>query len=963
MKRTTNDTTARPSHQGSAREVAARSGVRLAGLLAASGLLAAGAGPPAHGAPFLAALAPTPLAAQATPSVERGAAAAGLALRQLDGVKRVLMIGAHPDDEDTSLLAALARGHGARTAYLSLTRGGGGQNLIGPELDEGLGVIRTGELVAARELDGGRQYFTRARDYGYSKNAEEAFSQWDREALLRDVVWVVRSFRPQVIVSVFSGTPSDGHGQHEAAGVLAHEAFDAAADPARFADQLTEGVGPWQADRLYRGSWADPGEASTRVAVGVLDPLLGRSWYQLAMDSRSQHRSQDMGSSQPLGPRDATLIPARTAPGMEAPSGDGFFAGVDTTLASRAEALPPGARGTAGVALQRYRDALARARSRLNALAPWEAVPALAEAAAHLGTARRAVEEAGGVGPVAGGAGAPASDLWTVLAHRAEVLDGAIRDAAGIVVEARSADDLLVPGQEVVVEVELWNGGPYPVRGASPRLELPAGWSAEPVPEAEDRGGGGPFRRGGGSPVLDPREPGDVEPGASVRWRYRVRVPVDAEPSELYYLEQPLDGAMYRWPDDPEVRALPRDPALMAGRVAMTLEVGGAAGAVALEPRVDALFEDVDPASGEFTHPVLVVPALSVEAQPRVMVVPVGDTTPRPVTVNLRAFTPGGSTGTLRLEAPPGWRVEPASVPFAIEQEGREQSAAFTVHPAPDAATGRFAVAPAAETDGGEPGPYTRALHLIDYPHIQRAPMLEDGAAAVTVTDVRVTADRRIGYVMGSGDDGPEALRQLGADVEILAAADLRDGDLSRFGVIVTGVRAYEVRTDLQANNERLLDWARAGGTLVVQYNKYEFPQGDFAPYPVDMSRPHDRVTDEGSPVRFIEPGAPVLTTPNRIDQDDFEGWVTERGLYFLGEWDDRFVPVLEMEDPGEAPKRGSLLVAPLGEGLYVYTGLSFFRQLPAGVAGAYRLFANLVSLDAESWNGWMEGRGAEDVR
>jgi LmbE family N-acetylglucosaminyl deacetylase len=891
---------------------------------------------------------PAPLAGQ-EPARDRGLVGAGLLLRQLDGVKRVLMIGAHPDDEDTSLLSALARGHGAETAYLALTRGDGGQNLIGPELGEGLGVVRTGELVAARRLDGGLQFFTRAFDYGYSKNAEEAFGKWPREELLRDVVWVIRTFRPHVVVSVFSGTPRDGHGQHQAAGIMAREAFRAAADPDRFVDQLGRGAVPWQPAKLYRLSWFDPEAADTEVATGTFDPLLGASWFQIAMESRSQHRSQDMGAARPLGPRSSSLVLVDTAAGVTAEGGEGLFAGVDTTLVSLVEPLPEHGRLGAGRALERYRAAVREAEESLDPASPWAAAPALGRALDQLVVARGAAEQSGEAG----------RELLRVLDTRVGRVEEALLDAAGIVVEVRAGDDLIVPGQTVRVMVEMWNGGPFPVTAARPSLHLPEGWSADPVPVDEDDGRSRSFFfRRGGSEVVPSAAPVAVDPSSSVLWRWNVRVPPDAALSELYYLERPRDGALYRWPDRADLRGLPRQPPLVRGAVAFSVALPrfGDDVPVAVEVGRPARYVGVDPASGQFDTPVLVVPALSLQADPSVMVVPADRGEPRSVSVILQARAPDGARGELVLELPEGWTASPAARSFAIAGEGQEASFAFSVRPPADAVPGRFVLGAVATDETGRR--FDLGVDLVDYPHIEREALFEPAGTRVTVVPVRVDAGLRVGYVMGSGDDVVQAIRELGVEVELLAPPDLRGGDLSRFDVLVLGVRAYETRTDLQAVNDRVLDFARAGGTVLVQYNQYQFPAGGYAPYPVSIARPHDRVTDEGSPHGFIHVDNPVFQAPNRIGPEDFEGWVTERGLYFLSEWDDeRMTPLLELTDPGEEPKRGALVVAPVGEGLWIYTGLSFFRQLPAGVPGAYRLFANLLSLDAAEWRAWEEGR------
>ena len=845
-----------------------------------------------------------------------------LALRQMDGVKRVLMIGAHPDDEDTSLLTELARGRGVETAYLALTRGDGGQNLLGPELWEGLGVIRTGELEAARALDGGRQFFTRAFDYGFSKSAEEALGFWPREELLRDVTWVVRRFRPHVIVSVFSGTPDDGHGQHQAAGIMAREVFDAAGDPSRFPDQLELGVQPWAPAKLYvsrRRFGGGVDEGAMEIETGDLDPLLGRSLFQLSMESRSQHRSQDMGAPQPPGPRSTgvELVASRVERGE-----GGLFAGVDTTLVGITDGLPAAARSKMVAHLEDYRAAVQRARERLG-LDPVRVVPDLLAAFESLVAAREA----------AGDVEDP--EVATALDRKLEVATHAVLAAAGIVFEVRAADDLVVPGQTVEVEALLWNGSDMPI--ATPVIELASrhGWRVE------------------GTGVEGLSAEGTVAPGALARWTYDLTVPEDAEPSRLYYLEEEREGARYRWPDRPAVWGLPRDQAPVEGMATFRLPTPDSEPGSPLATAAPWRYVGVDPAAGEFEKSVLVVPPVSVRVTPAGMVWPTVQSEPRSVSVVVRTEAEGGASGEVALAAPQGWRATPARQRFELDGAGAARTLSFEIAPDGRTAPGEHRFEATATRSGGRT--YTEGVTLIDYEHVPRSPLYVDAAAEVTVVEVEVPTGLRVGYVMGSGDDGPEAIRQLGAQVEILDEARVREGDFAGLDAIVLGVRAYETRTDLQAATGQLLDFARAGGTVVVQYNRGTL--GSLAPATLEVGRGSPRVADETAPVTILEPEAPVFTTPNHIDEDDFEGWVQERGLYFAAEWDERWVPLLELHDPGEEPRLGSTLVTSVGDGVFVYTALSFFRQWAEGVPGAYRLFANLISLDAEAWRAFEAGR------
>ena len=862
-------------------------------------------------ATLLLALAPAPLHAQAATEYE-GAAALALAARRLGATERVLMIAAHPDDENTALLASLALGRGADVAYLSLTRGEGGQNGIGPELDDALGLLRTEELLAARRLDAAQQFFTRAYDYGYSRSAEEAFQHWPHDSLLADVVAVVRAFRPDVIVPIFSGTPRDGHGQHQASGMLAREAFVAAADPARFPEQIARGLLPHRAREVYQASWRGTDEPGPRIATGELDPVIGRSHFQIAMASRSRHRSQDMGRPETPGPQWSALV--RQTPGAPvAAAGASLFAGIDTTLEQRAAAAPPlagaQARELAG-ALRMYADAVARVRADLNPLEPAAIAP-------HAARAARALVRANAL--LAG------SDPHAALRYHVERelrdAQALLARASGLVIDAVADDDRIVPGQSFGLAVTLWNGGRDTVRVSALTPALPAGWRAEPLDSL----------------------PSQIAPASLVARRFTVHVPRDAAPTEPYFLRNARDGDMYDWPADVMV-GVPFEPAPV--QATASLHVAGAE----LPLEVAATYREVDRRAGESRRPLLVMPVVSVDVAPRVAALPTAAMT-RSVSdaagtlslrVRLRSQAPDAYAGTLEIQAPAGWRAEPSSLPLRFAAPGAEHSVTVRVTPPATLAAGEYPIDVRFRGDDGRV--HARGVQLVEYPHTDPRPLYHAARTRVRVLDARLASDLRVGYVPGAGDDVTEALAQLGARVDFIDEATLARGDLDAYDVIVTGIRAYEVNPALIAHNDRLLAYVERGGNVVVQYSKYELVEGSFPPYPLTIARPHDRVTDETAAVRLLDPVHPLLAQPNRITEADFAGWAQELGLYYPRTWDERYTPLLEMSDPGMDPARGALLVAQHGKGTWIYTGLALFRQIPEGVPGAYRILANLVS-------------------
>ena len=808
-----------------------------------------------------------------------GAAATGLTLRRLGTTARVLHIGAHPDDENTALFAPLALGRGVDAAYLSLTRGEGGQNGIGPELGVALGLIRSEELLAARRLDGGDQFFGRAIDYGYSKSAEEAFGHWPRDSLLADVVEIIRRYRPDVIASAWSGTARDGHGQHEASGIVAREAFLAAGDPERFPEQLDMGLRPHQPALYYRSAWFGEGPPDVQLNTGTLDPLLGASYHQIAMASRSRHRSQDQGRSLAPGARHTglDLVEDPSAePTIDRSSGFGrygqgppddtpsMFAGVDTLLSQRAARVARSLDGPSRRTLERsvrllreYEELVAGARAAFNPLEPWRLVPTLSRGLDRLNSVGATLAE---IGTARGGSAV--RDLHFHLKDELDDLRDALLGAANVRLDVVADEPTLVAGQSFRVEVSVWNGGADTVRADAGPL-LPDGWIADPVDDAAD--------------ALV------VPPGRRAVAAFDVVVPGEARLTMPYYLDphRPEPADMYRWPDDPDVRGLPFAPPPVRGSFLVWLPGVGAP----IPAELEVSHVEVDARSGQQRRPVKVVPAVSVAVEPELAVVRTTAPEPFDMTVLLRAQAPDGVHGTLALTLPDGWRAEPASVPVRFEGQGAEESFTFRVRPPSDVTAGAYRVE--ARVDAG-PETFTLGYDVVEYPHIAPHHLYRPARLRARVMDVEV-ADVRVGYVPGAGDGVPEALDQLGLDWETLGTADLATARFDDLDVIVTGIRAYEVNDGLVANNQQLLDWVRGGGTLIVQYNKYPALDRDYTPWPITIDRPHGRVTDPGAPVRVLEPEHPVFTTPNRIGAEDWRGWVpvkrTSRGRCWWGRW------------------------------------------------------------------------------
>lgn len=796
------------------------------------------------------------------------AAEMDLGLEKLGVLGSALYVAAHPDDENTTLMAYLSQGLHLRVGYLSMTRGDGGQNLIGSEKGDLLGVIRTQELLAARRLDGAEQYFTRAIDFGYSKSPEETLEIWGHENTLADVVWVIRNFRPDVIITRF---PPDGrgrHGHHTASAVLALEAFEAAADPARFPEQLDR-VETWQTKRIFWNAWRpdlenrDPAlPVLLPVDLGSYNPLLGESYTELAARSRSMHKTQGFGRAASRGER---LDYLEYMAGEEASADplDGIDAGW-----SRIE----GSEKVAGL--------VAEAQRKYRPDDPAAILPDLVKIDAELA--------------------AMGQDSW-VDVKRAEV-ERLIRAAAGLWLEAVAPEPIASPGDSLTIALSVVSRTTLPI--TVKRVELPLGGRLEGETELA----------------------GDLEfnqPSSAVA---NFALPADLSYSNAYWLRAPSSKGAFAVED---LSLIGRAESPAALTVRYVLDISGEE----IIYDVPVIYRWTDRVAGERYRRFEIGPPVTARFDRDVYLFPSPE--PREIQLTVRA-TAGGASGDVGLRAPSGWSIDPEVHSFQLDQGGDEQSFRFTVSSA-----GRTEAGPLKAVLTRNGSEYSLNLSEPDHPHIPVQAVFLPAEARVVRVEVTGTGGR-IGYVMGSGDQIPEALTDLGYEVVLLTDDDLGSVDLDQFRAVVIGIRAFNTRPRLLNLQRRLLEYVHEGGRMVVQYNTLTRSlQDKLGPYPFKLSR--ERVTVEEAAVRILAPDHPLMNEPNRITGEDFEGWVQERGLYFSNEWDPHYQTVLSSNDPGEDPRDGGLLYAEYGEGVFIYTGYSWFRELPAGVPGAYRLFVNLL--------------------
>lgn len=831
--------------------------------------------------------------AQIQPVYDRGVMGLIQSLKRLNTSASAMMIGAHPDDEDTALLAYLARGESARTAYLSLTRGDGGQNIIGPELGEALGIIRTEELLQARRLDGAEQYFTRAYDYGFSKTLAEAQSKWPEEVILCDAVKAIRDFKPLIVISQFTGTPADGHGHHQYAGWIAPRAVKAAADPAK----CRQSGEPWKVQKFFvRQGFRTTGQPQMRTNTGRYDHTLGRSYFEIAMEARSQHKSQEQGVLELKGEMFSGLNLIEGVSGT-----NGMFDGVDVSVTAIAS-QSANSQEQFRTHLNQLSQIAQKAYSDFDTREPAKIVPLLA-------AGYKAAHDA----------------EWSTRYPQSKALvrfkqrefAKALKLAAGLQIDALAEKEKVVPDEAFAANVRVFFPANELIKITKVDVNVPNGWT---VIETE---------------TPEPRQQGFLRSeNPNFARTYNIRAASNTLPSQPYWLSDQRDGEMFRW-SQADHNTLPFEPPIATAMI--TAKIGD------VEVKFEQPFEYrfADDVRGELRRPLTLVPVATVEFDRSLLIVPVSNVGQvRRLTMTLTNHSRSSVSGTvsLNINADKEWEYVASSNTFELERTGERTTIGFDVTIPPGTKAGEYQIN--ANAMIGE-GLAELTMRTIAYPHIQTHRFYHRASANIRVLPLE-TAQVKVGYIMGSGDRIPEALTQIGLTPEFLTDADLANSDLSRFDVIVVGIRAYQVRPALVANNKRLLDFMTDGGTLVVQYQLSAYTQQNLAPYPAQQG---PRTVDENAPVNIVKPQHLLMNFPNKIGPSDFEGWVQERNLYNFGTMDERYTGILETHDSGEAENQGGLVVADVGKGTYVYCSYSLFRQLPVGVPGAYRLLANMVSL------------------
>jgi LmbE family N-acetylglucosaminyl deacetylase len=784
------------------------------------------------------------------------------ALEKLNVLGSVLYIAAHPDDENGSLIAYLADGRKYRTAYLSLTRGSGGQNLVGAEKGVEIGILRTQELLDARRIDGGEQYFSRALDFGYSKTAKETFEFWGRENILKDVVWIIRKFKPDVIITRFPVGRSGGHGNHTASALLAEEAFHAAADSNKFPDQLKY-FQPWQAKRILWNTynWASGDTKGTlSVNVGAYNPLLGKSYTEMGALSRSMQKSQGVGST---GSRGYRLEHFQFVDGDSA--SQDIFQGINTTWS----------RVNGGEEIGKQIEGVLKS---FNPDKPVSSIPALIKIYDSMNKIK---------------------DNYWVIEKKKELLN-IIRSCAGLWMEAMADDYSDTPGSVVKIKSTFVNRSTQLFR--LEKVEFPT------IP-------------------TDTVVNLDLSDNAPISIENEIRIPESYPISQPYWLvEKPSKGSYNI--NDQQMVGLPENPPSIPVKFYISCD------GTALEYEVPVLYRWNDMADGEKYRDFEIRPPVMANVVNNVSVFP--DNKPKEVKVKLESDIPDAD-GIVRIQTSGKWKVSPAEIPFKIKNKYDEDIVTFEV--TPPAEQNEIDAKIIVTINGKD---YSKGLVEISYPYIKPQVYFPESEVKLVRLNLK-KYNENIGYIMGPGDDIPDCLRDMGYKVTLLDDNALEETNLSKYDVIITGIRAYNTRKELKFAQPKLMNFVRDGGTLIVQYVRPNDVQVDnIGPYPITLSS--DRITDETAKMNFVNPKQQFLNFPNKITENDFNGWVQERGLYFASQWDDKYQPIFSGHDPDESDLEGGMLFTRYGKGIFIYTALAWFRQLPDGVPGAYRIFANMIS-------------------
>ncbi len=851
--------------------------------------------------------------AQAKPVYDYGAIGLGQLLKRLNTTKSVMMIGAHPDDEDSALLAYLARGENARTAYLSLTRGDGGQNIIGSELFESLGVIRTEELLQARRLDGAQQLFTRAFDFGFTKTLGETKQKWDEKVILCDTVRAIRNFRPLVVISRFSGTPADGHGQHQYAGYISPLAVKAAAD----ANQCKNSGTAWQVLKFYVGQgFRSQAQPTLRINTGEYDFLLGRSYFEIAMEGRSQHKTQEQGGLELRGEQFSGLnLMELVVPKVA--NEKSVFDGIDVSITEfpKLVGLP---KDFISKQLTEIQNAAVRTLQKYEPNNPQKIVPMLA-------SGLRLLQSFTDLSSSASNKDLKYRQANQFLKQKEQEFNEAIKLASGIRIDVLTEKETVVPDEIFLTTVRVFNPQEKNPRVLSIKLIAPDGWEISKTTEPKNANQNF-FRR----------------ENAEETFHFSVKVSKDAKATQPYWLENERKNYLFDWEADGNQTLPFQKPLLTASLMIQVDDVD-----ITINQPVQYRF--ADDIRGEIRRDLNVVPKISLSLDQKLLVVSQSEKAQtRKIVLSITNNSSSSTNGEVRLNIPKELKVSPAAVNFTLKNKDEKTSVVFDLTIPTKFKISDFELSAQATVNGET---FTKAMNEIAYPHIQTHRFYTRAKTKVVVLDLSV-APVRVGYIMGSGDAVPEAIRQMGLTVDLLNESDLTGNDLSKFDTIVVGIRAYQIRRDLISNNQRILDYVKNGGTLIVQYQRPDYVRQNLNPFPASMTDTQKttagttaRVVDENAKVTILDARNPVFNFPNKITDADFSGWVQERNLYNFTTFDQKYTPLLESHDAGEAENKGGLVVAEIGKGKYVYCSYALFRQLPAGVSGAYRLFANLLSI------------------